>query len=112
MATVRIYKVAELLGTTSQEVSALLKRDHGIEVKSASSTIEEVVARQFVERAHAAGLLAPDGEGEWRRPTSEANRALRISATRAILMTGRQGRDPRNPVKSRPATCNRGRITA
>ncbi|HEY2904468.1 MAG TPA: translation initiation factor IF-2 [Vicinamibacterales bacterium] len=50
MATVRIYKVAELLGTTSQEVTALLKRDHGIEVKSASSTIEEVVARQFVDR--------------------------------------------------------------
>jgi hypothetical protein len=50
LATVRIYKVAELLGTTSQEVTALLKRDHGIEVKSASSTIEEVVARQFVER--------------------------------------------------------------
>ena len=50
MSTVRIYKVAELLGTTSQEVTALLKRDHGIEVKSASSTIEEVVARQFVDR--------------------------------------------------------------
>jgi predicted transcriptional regulator len=49
LATVRIYKVAELLGTTSQEVSALLKRDHGIDLKSASSTIEEVVARQFVE---------------------------------------------------------------
>ena len=27
MATVRIYKVAELLGTTSQEVTALLKRE-------------------------------------------------------------------------------------
>ena len=50
MATVRIYRVAELLNTTSQEVVALLKRDHGIEVKSASSTIEEVVARQFVDR--------------------------------------------------------------
>src|SRR6476469_3589620 len=50
LSTVRIYKVAELLGTTSQEVTALLKRDHGIEVKSASSTIEEVVARQFVDR--------------------------------------------------------------
>ena len=50
MATVRIFKIAELLGTTSQEVTALLKRDHGIEVKSASSTIEEVVARQFTER--------------------------------------------------------------
>src|SRR5918995_1852100 len=50
LATVRIYRVAELLNTSSQEVIALLKRDHGIEVKSASSTIEEVVARQFVER--------------------------------------------------------------
>jgi len=50
MATVRVYKVAEVLNTTSQEVMALLKRDHGIEVKSASSTIEEVVARQFVDR--------------------------------------------------------------
>jgi two-component system nitrogen regulation sensor histidine kinase GlnL len=50
MATVRIYRVAELLNTSSQEVMALLKRDHGIEVKSASSTIEEVVGRQFVDR--------------------------------------------------------------
>ena len=50
MSTVRIYKVAELLGTTSQDVLVLLKRDHGIELKSASSTIEEVVARSFVER--------------------------------------------------------------
>jgi translation initiation factor IF-2 len=50
LATVRIYKVAELLGTTSQEILALLKRDHGIELKSASSSLEEVVARSFVER--------------------------------------------------------------
>ena len=50
MATVRIYRVAELLGTSSQEVMALLKQRAGIEVKSASSTIEEVVARQFVDR--------------------------------------------------------------
>ncbi|CAN5754148.1 hypothetical protein BH24ACI5_BH24ACI5_25080 [soil metagenome] len=60
MATVRIYKVAELLHTTSQEVMALLKRDHGIEVKSASSTIEEVVAREFVSRmARQRGLHVP-----------------------------------------------------
>ncbi len=63
MATVRIYKVAELLGTTSQEVQALLKRDHGIEVKSASSTIEEVVARQFVERlARQRNVSLPGGD--------------------------------------------------
>ena len=63
MATVRIYKVAELLGTTSQEVTALLKRDHGIEVKSASSTIEEVVARQFVDRlAKQRNITLPTGD--------------------------------------------------
>jgi translation initiation factor IF-2 len=63
LATVRIYKVAELLGTTSQEVSALLKRDHGIEVKSASSTIEEVVARQFVDRlARQRNIALPTGD--------------------------------------------------
>ena len=50
MATVRIYKVAELLGMSSPEAMALLKQDTGIEVKSASSSIEEIVARQFVER--------------------------------------------------------------
>jgi len=63
LATVRIYKVAELLGTTSQEVTALLKRDHGIEVKSASSTIEEVVARQFVDRlAKQRNIQLPGGD--------------------------------------------------
>ena len=41
---------------------ALLKRDHGIEVKSASSTIEEVVARQFVDRvARERNLTLPSG---------------------------------------------------
>jgi translation initiation factor IF-2 len=50
LATVRIYKVAELLNLTSQDVMSLLKKEHGIEVKSASSTIEEVVAREFVTK--------------------------------------------------------------
>src|SRR5947209_765223 len=63
LATVRIYKVAELLGTTSQEVTALLKRDHGIDVKSASSTIEEVVARQFVDRlSRQRNIALPSGD--------------------------------------------------
>jgi translation initiation factor IF-2 len=63
LATVRIYKVAELLETTSQEVLALLKRDHGIELKSASSTIEEVVARSFVERlARQRNVALPGGD--------------------------------------------------
>jgi hypothetical protein len=63
LSTVRIYKVAELLETTSQEVLALLKRDHGIELKSASSTLEEVVARSFVERvARQRNLSLPGGD--------------------------------------------------
>src|SRR6188474_1436197 len=39
---------------------ALLKKDHGIEVKSASSTIEEVVAREFVSKqARQRGIKVP-----------------------------------------------------
>ena len=63
MSTVRIYKVAELLNTTSQEVLALLKKNHGIELKSASSTLEEIVARQFVDRlARQRGIELPKGD--------------------------------------------------
>ena len=62
LATIRIYKVAEVLGIPSHEVVDLLKREHGIEVKSASSTIEEIVARQFVERtARERSLNLPTG---------------------------------------------------
>ncbi len=44
-------------------MTALLKRDHGIEVKSASSTIEEVVGRQFVERlAKQRNISLPGGD--------------------------------------------------
>jgi hypothetical protein len=78
LATVRIYKVAELLGTTSQEVMALLKRDHGIELKSASSTVEEVVARSFVERvARQRNIALPGGDmfAEHPLPTRSAKRA-------------------------------------
>ena len=75
MATVRIYKVAELLGTTSQEVMALLKRDHGIEVKSASSTIEEVVGRQFVDRlARQRGISLPSGDLFAERPVPSSGK--------------------------------------
>ena len=80
MATVRIYKVAELLGTTSQEVSALLKRDHGIEVKSASSTIEEVVARQFVDRlARQRNIVLPTGDIFAETPPAKSARSRRMA---------------------------------
>lgn len=62
MSTIRIYKVAEVLKLPSQEVIDLLRRDHGIEVKSASSTVEEVVARQFAERvSKEKGIKLPSG---------------------------------------------------
>jgi len=63
MATVRIYKVAELLNLPSQDVLDLLKKNHGIELKSASSTLEEIVARQFVERhAKQRNIELPKGD--------------------------------------------------
>ena len=62
MSTVRIYKVAELLGLSSQDAMNLLKQDTGIDVKSASSSIEEIVARQFVERhARKRNITLPTG---------------------------------------------------
>jgi translation initiation factor IF-2-like protein len=62
LSTVRIYKVAELLGLQSQEAMTLLKKETGIDVKSASSSIEEIVARQFVERqARKRNIALPPG---------------------------------------------------
>ncbi|MEO8483366.1 MAG: translation initiation factor IF-2, partial [Acidobacteriota bacterium] len=62
MATVRIYKVAELLGLSSQDAMNLLKQETGIDVRSASSSIEEIVARQFVERqARKRNIALPPG---------------------------------------------------
>jgi translation initiation factor IF-2 len=82
LATVRIYKVAELLGMSSPEAITLLKQDTGIEVKSASSSIEEIVARQFVER-HArrreitlpAGPLFADSPAPSRKPGGKSGKA-------------------------------------
>ena len=100
MSTVRIYKVAELLDTTSQEVLALLKKEHGIELKSASSTVEEVVARSFVERvARQRNITLPGGDmfaehGPAAKPGAarEDGQAARAAAAR--------GRDSR--ARSRP----------
>ena len=95
MAKVRIYKVAELLNTTSQEVLQLLKQNHGIELKSASSTLEEIVARQFVERlARQRGIELPKGD------------MFSESAARAVKKPGAAGKKaaPVEPPKpSAPA---------
>ncbi|HEX6323197.1 MAG TPA: translation initiation factor IF-2 [Vicinamibacterales bacterium] len=65
MATVRIYKIAELLNMSSQDVVALLRKESGIEVKSASSTIEEVVAASFVERQARERKITLPGKSQW-----------------------------------------------
>src|SRR6187455_214040 len=84
MATVRIYKVAELLNTTSQEVIALLKKDHGIEVKSASSTIEEVVAREFVtKQARQRNIKVPTNASFADTPSPAARGGLKKPGGRA-----------------------------
>ena len=112
MATVRIYKVAELLGTTSQEVLALLKRDHGIELKSASSTIEEVVARSFVERlARQRSISLPGGD-------MFAEHGVIPAKTTAKKAPAPKKAEPAKPaapvlgpprlVKTRQAACTRG----
>ena len=90
MATVRIFKVAELLGTTSQEVLQLLKQNHGIELKSASSTVEEIVARQFVERlARQRSIELPKGDI--------------FSETAAKPVKGKAGAPKRAPELSKPS---------
>jgi hypothetical protein len=102
LATVRIYKVAELLNLTSQDVMALLKKEHGIEVKSASSTIEEVVAREFVVKqarqrgikvpgnvsladAHAPGASARGGEKPGKAPEPAKPAAPVTPAPRPVI---------------------------
>ena len=95
MATVRIYKVAELLNLSSQDVMALLKKEHGIEVKSASSTIEEVVAREFVSKqARQRGIKVP------------SNAALTDTSTpasRGTLKKGAKAPEPAKPATPMPA---------
>ena len=80
MATIRIYKVAEVLGLPSQEVIELLKQQHGIDVKSASSTIEEIVARQFAERvARERRIELPRGEIFGAKPKRTPDKKARAS---------------------------------
>jgi hypothetical protein len=71
----------------------LLKRDHGIEVKSASSTIEEVVARQFVERmAHKRNIALPPGDIFSEAPAAKGKK----------VSTGKRTPEPPKPAPSLP----------
>jgi translation initiation factor IF-2 len=100
LSTVRIYKVAELLNTTSVEVLALLKKAHGIELKSASSTLEEIVARQFVDRlAKQRGITLPKGDIF----SEQAGKAVKTAAKTAKTTAGKKGAAPA-PEPPKPAT--------
>ncbi len=85
LGTIRIYKVAEVLGLPSQEVIDQLRRDHGIEVSSASSTVEEIVGRQFAARiARERGIELPSGplfaDTPARRPAARRGRLVKTKA--------------------------------
>ena len=63
MATIRIYKVAGVLGIPSQEIIDLLRRGTGSRSRARSSTIEEIVAKQFAERiARERDIELPSGQ--------------------------------------------------
>ena len=91
MARVRIYKVAELLDITSKEVLSLLKRNHGIELKNASSTIEEVVARQFVEREAKSRNIA--------RPAGNMFTAKKSALKKKRVSKGKKKTEPQKPAR-------------
>src|SRR5688500_16953971 len=85
-----MYKVAELLGLSSQEAMTLLKKETSIDVKSASSSIEEIVARQFVERqARKRNISLPHG-------------ALFADQTVAKKAAGKAGKAPEPPKPAAP----------
>ena len=90
---------------------ALLKRDHGIELKSASSTIEEVVARSFVERvARQRNISLPGGDmfaehpvpakgGKKATPTEEDGAAEAGGARPRSAPPGQDDSDRRHPYE-------------
>ena len=84
-----------MLGLPSELVIDLLRRDHGIEVKSASSTVEEVVARQFVQRvAGERNIELPAGQ------LFAGNAPRRSDAKRGRLAKMKQKNDvPAKPAK-------------
>ncbi|MBY0494005.1 MAG: translation initiation factor IF-2 [Cyanobacteria bacterium] len=99
MSTVRVYKVAELLDITSNDVLALLKKNHGIELKSASSTLEEIVARQFVERlANQKGITLPKGD----MFSEQAAKQVK-TASKAKAAPGKKGAAAPAPEPPKPA---------
>ena len=75
MAKIRLFLIARELGIETQEVVDLLQTRHGIDAKSASSTVEEIVAKQFTERvAKERNLALLEGTLFTHRPTGARGR--------------------------------------
>jgi translation initiation factor IF-2 len=99
LSTGRVYKVAELLDIPSNDVLALLKKNHGIELKSASSTLEEIVARQFVERmAKQKGITLPKGDMFSEQAVKQAK-----TASKGKAAPGKKGAAAPAPEPPKPA---------
>jgi len=99
LSTVRVYKVAELHDISSNDVLALLKKNHGIELKSASSTLEEIVARQFVERlAKQKGITLPKGDMFSEQAVKQAK-----TASKGKAAPGKKGAAAPAPEPPKPA---------
>jgi translation initiation factor IF-2 len=80
-------------------VLALLKKNHGIELKSASSTLEEIVARQFVERmAKQKGITLPKGDMFSEQAVKQAK-----TASKAKAAPGKKGASAPAPEPPKPA---------
>ena len=74
---IRLFLIARELGIETQEVVDLL-RDLGIEAKSASSTVEEIVATQFCKRiARERNIALPDGPLFQQKPTPKGRKGAR-----------------------------------
>ena len=96
MATVRIYKVAELLGTTSQEVTALLKRDHGtlwLEIQAADGQTQ-VTAMQID--------AAPSGSGVWQ--PFQAKIVVSLQSDTLFVRLRDEAGNASQPVQALPAS--------
>ncbi len=75
MAKIRLFLIARELGIETQEVVHLLQTRHGIDAKSASSTLEEIVAKQFTERvAKERNIALLEGTLFTHRPTGARGR--------------------------------------
>ena len=77
---IRLFLIARELGIETQEVVELL-RELGIEAKSASSTVEEIVATQFCKRiARERNIALPDGPLFQQKPATKGRKGAKGKA--------------------------------